>query len=146
MGFIQPDLCMILHDHSPMGFSGQFVALFRQPEQRLLSAWYDDEDIFRAEPVISRCAVNRTVERYLTMEEFIEKSLGYFLSVSFPKSAFACWVKYSMFQLDLQPTIIGMFSGLETRQWLKLHDKGGILTKYLFDIFCATCVYGKSLW
>ena len=54
-------------------FKGHFVALFRQPEQRLLSAWYDDEDVFRAEPQISRCAVNRTAERYLTMEEFIEK-------------------------------------------------------------------------
>ncbi len=58
------------------GFSGHFVALFRQPEQRLLSAWYDDEDLFRAQPIISRCAENRTVERWLTMEEFIEKCLA----------------------------------------------------------------------
>ena len=90
LGLIQPDLCMILPDHSPMGFSGHFVALFRQPEQRLLSAWNDDEDVFRAEPTIPRCAPNRTAERYLTMEEFTEKSLVFFLSVYSPTSPFAC--------------------------------------------------------
>ena len=51
------------------------MTLFRQPEQRLLSSWYDDVDVFRASNPITACSENRTVERYLTMEEFIEKCL-----------------------------------------------------------------------
>jgi len=65
-----------LEDEKYDEFKGHFVALFRQPEQRLLSAWNDDEDVFRAEPTIPRCAPNRTAERYLTMEEFTEKMGG----------------------------------------------------------------------
>jgi len=51
-------------------YKGKFVALFRQPEQRLLSAWYDDSDIFRADPFIPACAENRTPERLMSMDEF----------------------------------------------------------------------------
>ena len=63
--------------------SGHFVALFRQPEQRLLSSWYDDVDVFRAVNPIVACSENRTVERYLTMEEFTDKRLvlQYFLTI-----------------------------------------------------------------
>ena len=96
---------MILHDHSPMGFSGHFVALFRQPEQRLLSAWYDDEDLFRAEPTIPRCVPNRMAVRYLTMEEFIEKSLGFLLSVYSPTSPFAC-VTHNMELMSTVPRVL----------------------------------------
>eukprot|EP00435_Cladocopium_sp_Y103_P070600 s76_g35.t1 len=51
-------------------YKGKFVALFRQPEQRLLSAWYDHADIFRADPFITACDENRTPERLMFMEEF----------------------------------------------------------------------------
>ena len=49
-----------LNEETYQIYKGKFVALFRQPEQRLLSAWYDDADIFRADPFVSACAENRT--------------------------------------------------------------------------------------
>lgn len=52
---------------------GKFVALLRQPEQRLLSAYNDDSDLLRAEPFISACATNRTPERILSLDEFKSK-------------------------------------------------------------------------
>ena len=95
-----------LHGYSPTGLSGNFVALFRQPEQRLLSAWYDDEDVFRALPTIARCDPNRTAERYLTMEEFIEKSLVFFFLVCIlqPTSPFAC-VTHNMELMSTVPRV-----------------------------------------
>eukprot|EP00438_Fugacium_kawagutii_P027665 Skav200426 [mRNA] locus=scaffold2094:138101:138823:- [translate_table: standard] len=50
---------------------GHLVGLFRQPEQRLLSAWYDTLDYFRADPYISPCSQNRTPQRLRQMDEFI---------------------------------------------------------------------------
>jgi len=64
---------VFLGDEKYQQFKGHFVALFRQPEQRLLSSWYDDVDVFRAVNPIVACSENRTVERYLTMEEFTDK-------------------------------------------------------------------------
>eukprot|EP00435_Cladocopium_sp_Y103_P069429 s27_g33.t1 len=59
-----------LNEEMYQAHKGKFVALFRQPEQRLLSAWYDHNDIFRADPFIAACAENRTPERLMSMEEF----------------------------------------------------------------------------
>ena len=50
---------------------GRFVALFRQPEQRLLSQYYDNNELFRAKPhFISACS-NETMTDEFSMEEFI---------------------------------------------------------------------------
>ena len=52
---------------------GRFVGLFRQPEQRLLSAYNDDEDLFRASPYpICRCC-NETMTAEVSMDEFIKR-------------------------------------------------------------------------
>ena len=50
---------------------GHLVALFRQPEQRLLSQYYDTNELFRAAPFISICAENRTPARIMEIDEFI---------------------------------------------------------------------------
>lgn len=62
-----------LSDEKYEEYKGKFVALLRQPEQRLLSAYTDDGDLFRAEPYISICAENRTPERILSLDEFKSK-------------------------------------------------------------------------
>lgn len=62
-----------LSDEKYEEYKGKFVALLRQPEQRLLSAYNDDGDLFRAEPFISICAENRTPERILSLDEFKSK-------------------------------------------------------------------------
>ena len=137
-----------LHDHSPMGFSGHFVALFRQPEQRLLSAWYDDEDVFRAEPQISRCAVNRTAERYLTMEEFIEKSLGFFLSVYSPTSPFACYPYHgwsrACSKLTSNQPLLGFEVLKRDKDW---KNTTGVHTNQIFVwIFSVQHMFMAHLW
>jgi len=62
-----------LSDEKYEEYKGKFVALLRQPEQRLLSSYNDDGDLFRAEPFISICAENRTPERILSLDEFKSK-------------------------------------------------------------------------
>ena len=61
-----------LSDEKYEEYKGKFVALLRQPEQRLLSAYNDDYDLFRAEPFMSPCE-NRTPERILSLDEFKSK-------------------------------------------------------------------------
>lgn len=53
-------------------YKGHFVGLFRQPEQRLLSAYHDDKDLFRSDPFIPACS-NETMTKELSMEEFIQR-------------------------------------------------------------------------
>ena len=48
-------------------YKGHFVGLFRQPEQRLLSAYHDDKDLFRSDPFIPACS-NETMTKELSME------------------------------------------------------------------------------
>jgi len=57
-------------------YKGHFVGNFRQPEQRLLSSWYDHVDVFRAVPVIPACQQNRTPQRLMDMDEFQERYQG----------------------------------------------------------------------
>ena len=62
-----------LDDEKYQLHKGHLVALFRQPEQRLLSAWNDDEELFRASPnVITRCSDEKMTAE-LSMEEFIHR-------------------------------------------------------------------------
>eukprot|EP00913_Durusdinium_trenchii_P028695 g26911.t1 len=53
-------------------YKGHFVGLFRQPEQRLLSAYHDDKDLFRSDPFIPACS-NETMTKELSMEAFIQR-------------------------------------------------------------------------
>lgn len=65
-----------LYDDLYVAHRGHFVALFRQPEQRLLSQWFDQEDNFRAVPFISRCDRNKTPEYEMSMSEFQQTWAG----------------------------------------------------------------------
>ena len=46
------------------------MTMLRQPEQRLLSQYYDDKELFRAEPTVFYCGENRTDERIMSLDEF----------------------------------------------------------------------------
>ncbi|CAK9050685.1 unnamed protein product [Durusdinium trenchii] len=56
---------------------GHLVGLFRQPEQRLLSAYYDDDDLFRAFPDYIPVCSTETMTQEMPMEVFIQKWARY---------------------------------------------------------------------
>ena len=68
-----PDTHQFLTDEMYQEHKGRFVALFRQPEQRLLSQYYDNNELFRAKPHVILACSNETMTDELSMEEFIEK-------------------------------------------------------------------------
>jgi len=51
-------------------YKGKIVAIFRQPEQRFLSSWYDDVDLFRADPSTWVCGTNITPGWLMDMDQF----------------------------------------------------------------------------
>lgn len=50
---------------------GHLVGLFRQPEQRLLSAYYDDDDLFRAFPDYIPVCSTETMTQEMPMEAVV---------------------------------------------------------------------------
>ncbi|CAK8993769.1 Uncharacterized protein SCF082_LOCUS3650 [Durusdinium trenchii] len=63
----------LLTDEKYSKHKGHLVALFRQPEQRLLSAYYDDRELFRTTDfVCSCCDKSKYNTDELSMEAFIQ--------------------------------------------------------------------------
>lgn len=68
-----PGIHQLLTDEKYSKHKGHLVALFRQPEQRLLSAYYDDRELFRTTDfVCSCCDKSKYNTDELSMEAFIQ--------------------------------------------------------------------------
>ena len=65
------DRSSVLVDWMYEKHKGHLVGLFRQPEQRLLSAYYDDDDLFRAFPDYIPVCSTETMTQEMPMEAVV---------------------------------------------------------------------------